>query len=393
MLTMFKPWWSGIDLKSKNDTWDQTFNSYSFNSRHLQIIKNFNIKYECLDARDDYRAQLKAGEVMFPFLTDMANDEDDPDAIPEQDPFVSESIKHLQDSIVQMKLGHNALKRQKETEIICGIMRQVGWTNCSPAPHNNQPSFNAIIPSLDLSATQWKNILQVQKQSVIDQRSLRSTKNKTATNHGKIRPNEVKVVDKSFLEHKYYTTKHNAQINEICVQFSLNEEQEWAFKIIANHVIMQDSEQLKMYIGGMGGTGKSQVIKALAKFFAEHDESYRFIPVAPTGSAAALLGGSTYHSVFGINDHVSEVPSKVLSQVHSWLEGVDYIFLDEVSMLSCYDMYKISSQLAKVMNNDSVPFGGMNMIFAGDFAQLPPPMGGENTSLYSRTIGAVSTKL
>ena len=56
-------------------------------------------------------------------------------------------------------------------------------------------------------------------------------------------------------------------------------------------------------------------------------------------------------------------------------------------------MYKISSQLAKAMNNDSVAFGGMNMIFAGDFAQLPPPMGGENVSLYSRTIGDISTKL
>jgi hypothetical protein len=56
-------------------------------------------------------------------------------------------------------------------------------------------------------------------------------------------------------------------------------------------------------------------------------------------------------------------------------------------------MYRISSQLAKVMNNASVPFGGMNIIFAGDFAQLPPPMGGENVSLCSRIIGGVSTKL
>jgi hypothetical protein len=33
-------------------------------------------------------------------------------------------------------------------------------------------------------------------------------------------------------------------------------------------------------------------------------------------------------------------------------------------------------------------FGGMNMVFAGDFAQLPPAMGGENISLYGRFIGA-----
>ena len=39
-------------------------------------------------------------------------------------------------------------------------------------------------------------------------------------------------------------------------------------------------------------------------------------------------------------------------------------------MLSCKDMYRISERLAKVMNNTEEPFGGLNMIFAGDFAQL-----------------------
>ncbi|KAF8218553.1 hypothetical protein L208DRAFT_1125404, partial [Tricholoma matsutake] len=32
-------------------------------------------------------------------------------------------------------------------------------------------------------------------------------------------------------------------------------------------------------------------------------------------------------------------------------------------------------------------FGGLNMIFTGDFAQLPPPTGKENAALYSRTVG------
>ena len=56
-----------------------------------------------------------------------------------------------------------------------------------------------------------------------------------------------------------------------------------------------------MYLGGMGGTGKSQILAALSDFFALRKEAHRFVIVAPTGSAAALLGGSTYHSMFGIN--------------------------------------------------------------------------------------------
>jgi hypothetical protein len=69
------------------------------------------------------------------------------------------------------------------------------------------------------------------------------------------------------------------------------------------------------------------------------------------------------------------------------LDGVDYIFLDEVSMLSCHDLYKISTQLAKAFNEPNKPFGGMNIVFAGDFAQLPPLGGGEFISLYSGKIG------
>ncbi|KAF8815885.1 hypothetical protein BYT27DRAFT_7078712, partial [Phlegmacium glaucopus] len=40
------------------------------------------------------------------------------------------------------------------------------------------------------------------------------------------------------------------------------------------------------------------------------------------------------------------------------------------------------------MNNTEDPFGGLNMIFAGDFAQLPPAIGQEHASLYSRTVGS-----
>ncbi|KAJ3872528.1 hypothetical protein F5051DRAFT_463408 [Lentinula edodes] len=47
-------------------------------------------------------------------------------------------------------------------------------------------------------------------------------------------------------------------------------------------------------------------------------------------------------------------------------------------------MYNISARLAKALGEEEIEFGGMNMIFAGDFAQLPPAMG---SPLYSNTIG------
>ncbi|KIM34718.1 hypothetical protein M413DRAFT_34266, partial [Hebeloma cylindrosporum] len=166
--------------------------------------------------------------------------------------------------------------------------------------------------------------------------------------------NVVKIVDKTYLERRFFHPDCQFQIEDSIAKYELNEVQERSFRIVANHAISPCSEQLKMYIGGVGGTGKSQVLKALSHFFAVRNESHRFVVVAPTGSAAALLRGSTYHYMFGINDYAGE---SNLSNIRGRLAGVDYVFLDEVSMLSARDLYKISVQLCKVLNISDVPFG------------------------------------
>ena len=112
--------------------------------------------------------------------------------------------------------------------------------------------------------------------------------------------------------------------------------------------------------------------------------------VALTGTAAALLGGSTYHSMFGINERMS---TGKIGHIKEKLTGVEYVFFDKVSMLSARDLYRINAQLAKVFDCADIPFGGLNMVFSGDFAQLPPAVGGEHVSLYSRTIGTLSTDI
>jgi len=120
------------------------------------------------------------------------------------------------------------------------------------------------------------------------------------------------------------------------------------------------------------------------------NEAHCFVVVAPTGSAAAFLGGSTYHYMFGINEYLG---NSNFSQVCGRIAGVDYVFLNEVSMLSARDLYKLSVQLCKVVNVLDMPFGNKNMVFSGDFSQLPPAMGGENVLLYSRVIRAISSNI
>ncbi|KAF9062493.1 hypothetical protein BDP27DRAFT_1140874, partial [Rhodocollybia butyracea] len=61
ILTLFKPWRTGKDLKADEESWHESFENYEFGEKELLYIKNMNLRYECLDARDDFQAQMKAG--------------------------------------------------------------------------------------------------------------------------------------------------------------------------------------------------------------------------------------------------------------------------------------------------------------------------------------------
>ncbi|KAK0447512.1 hypothetical protein EV421DRAFT_1684191, partial [Armillaria borealis] len=58
MLTLFVPWRSGRQLKEEHVSWIEAFDSRVFPPWQQRIMKNFNLRYECLDARDDYHAQM-----------------------------------------------------------------------------------------------------------------------------------------------------------------------------------------------------------------------------------------------------------------------------------------------------------------------------------------------
>ncbi|KAH7918322.1 hypothetical protein BV22DRAFT_1108389 [Leucogyrophana mollusca] len=57
MLVLFQPWRCGHELKGANQTWGESFGVYAFNEQATEIMKHFNVRYECLDARDDYSAR------------------------------------------------------------------------------------------------------------------------------------------------------------------------------------------------------------------------------------------------------------------------------------------------------------------------------------------------
>ena len=127
-----------------------------------------------------------------------------------------------------------------------------------------------------------------------------------------------------------------------------------------------------MYLGGAGGTGKSRVIHALKHFFVCRGQERRLRLTSFTGVAAQNISGMTIHAALNLNQFKKNGPqSKTIHDLQVMWEGVDFLFIDEVSMIGCKLLHHISEALIQAKGNNS-PFGGINIIFAGDFAQLPP---------------------
>jgi ABC-type ATPase involved in cell division len=61
--------------------------------------------------------------------------------------------------------------------------------------------------------------------------------------------------------------------------------------------VNDDVENRCIYLGGPGGTGKSQVIKAIIEAFRQLNCSEQLLVCATTGVAANLTGGSTVDSL------------------------------------------------------------------------------------------------
>ncbi|KAJ7363074.1 hypothetical protein DFH08DRAFT_683484, partial [Mycena albidolilacea] len=129
-------------------------------------------------------------------------------------------------------------------------------------------------------------------------------------------------------------------------KWTLNHEQARAFRIIANHSLQTQPEQLRMLLTGPGGTGKSRVIDALRDFFELRGQTRRLRLAAYTGVAARNINGMTLHSALCLNQRSNgTTQTKTRRDLTTMWEGVDYLFVDEVSMVGCSLLLQISQAL------------------------------------------------
>ena len=148
----------------------------------------------------------------------------------------------------------------------------------------------------------------------------------------------------------------------------LSREQQIAFdKYVQGHNI---------FITGPGGSGKSALIK---KIYQHAQHKFKDIHVtALTGCAAVLLNckAKTLHSWAGIglgNGTLDQLVTKISKNkfLRAIWKQTDILVVDEISMLSL-KLFNILNAIGKAVRGNNKAFGGIQVIFSGDFFQLPP---------------------
>jgi len=143
-------------------------------------------------------------------------------------------------------------------------------------------------------------------------------------------------------------------------------------------------EQLILFLTGAGGSGKSEVIsnvlrygKGFCQSLGQPFDSHTIVVTALTGVAATSIHGETLSSAALLN----QKRSVTIEQMKEW-ENARLVIIDEISFAKGSEILTLHKQLSALKEARSKKYGGLNIVFAGDFRQLKPV--GEK-SLYEDT--------
>jgi hypothetical protein len=148
-------------------------------------------------------------------------------------------------------------------------MTRLGWTACEPNTFDSSALTSHEPVSGIRIGSEWKEVVASKRRDVLESRMQSFQVGRSVPGPSGSEPlfQGVKIVDIDYLEKKCVSLDWKSEMDSVARMFHLNADQERAFRIVANHSCRPTSEKLKMHIGGMGGTGKSQVLKALMEFF------------------------------------------------------------------------------------------------------------------------------
>lgn len=133
--------------------------------------------------------------------------------------------------------------------------------------------------------------------------------------------------------------------------------------------------QLIMFLTGFAGAGKSTCITVAMRYCYEFCRvadipwsEVTFLFTSTTGSSASLFGGNTIHSEAFLNGKESNIKNELRDR---WKQ-VKLLIIDEISFFTMESLCKLDRRLKNILGVFDKPYGGMSIVFSGDFHQLKP---------------------
>jgi len=448
-LAHFKPFSISRPLLSDGEDVIKAYESYSFSSRSKEIMLNWDAVNECEDERDAERLRKRA------HLT------------AESKVLTSALALDEEDDGCEFALFKNSSKRAEDDFRIQQtvlLLQQSNWLTRQASIAQKPTSGGFLLPVLHDPTAHITNITpfikswlrQIKQQEIAIRNARRNALNPDqqliSTEVCETECTAVQDVSMNFVDQSSSGARacpatdalkvpgmnisDDEIVSHVASEFGLNDMQCIAYHIIVDVFLKKfvnkvssgvsglegTSNQLIMLMTGPGGTGKTHVVKAVQTVMREYGCAHFIRFLAPTGSAAALIDGMTIHKGLGIkikssnkgkgnrDPGVSSQDLSILvtvqnrSQLRDEWRNVEFLFIDEVSLLSLQLLAEIDHALRFAKERPDLWFGGIVIIFAGDFYQYPPVGGsplytpisayaGQNDAEIKKRLGRMAWKM
>jgi hypothetical protein len=391
MLILFKPYTTMDEIRPSDCTWPEAFAEFEAGAskRILRLIDNVNALHQAGAAHELDRDRRKREEQSRTELPSNAFDSDSEDLDEEHFPDIDSDADDEEDDEARFRRGLSTDFCPSGMDT-ADMMRLYGTAKQAPifpapgptphiVPDNKRSELKSVVYAEigdDVLIDDWTNELKERKKT----NSPPARPAKPHKSKGRIAEAEIAVPRSVHIEPPLTAS-------EIASKLSLNKQQRLAFFIVADTLEQELAhetdtttrvDQLRMFMSGVGGTGKSYVIKAIQMWCLSHDKQHWLQTSAPTGTAASDIGGSTLHSLLGIKprrgpDEDAEISTATRGRVADSMRGKKLLIIDEASMVNCKLAAEVNAALAVAFGTPSTTdWGGIHVLFVGDHSQLPP---------------------
>lgn len=135
-----------------------------------------------------------------------------------------------------------------------------------------------------------------------------------------------------------------------------------------------------VYLTGQAGSGKTFLLNKYISYLKKN--KVKVAITASTGIAATHMNGVTIHSWsgLGVKEKLADGDIRKLLRrryLRKRFLITNILIIDEISMLHSFQL-DLVDRICQAFKENSVPFGGMQIICSGDFFQLPPVQKNKN---------------